>query len=135
MVPIGRFVLDQACRQAASWRDAGHDMRVSVNLSGRQLYDPDLVRYIATTLAETGLPPDRLCLELTESVLMADTARAADMLRSLKALGLEISVDDFGTGYSSLSYLQRFPVDELKIDIVFVAEVADQRDGETWLSP
>ncbi len=123
--PIGLFALDSACRQAGLWQDQGFPVAVSVNLSGRQLADPRLVGQIGAILDERGLPADRLCLELTESILMAESNRAPAALAALKELGLRLSIDDFGTGYSSLSYLQRFPVDELKIDRTFVHDLTD----------
>jgi EAL domain-containing protein (putative c-di-GMP-specific phosphodiesterase class I) len=128
IVPIGRFVLAEACRQAAEWRRQGFDLKVSVNVSSRQVTDPALHGDVVDALDASGLPPDRLCVELTESVLMTDAARAARVLRDLKQLGLEISVDDFGTGYSSLSYLHRFPLDELKIDREFVNGITAHAD-------
>jgi diguanylate cyclase (GGDEF)-like protein/PAS domain S-box-containing protein len=124
IVPIGRTVLQQACRQLARWREQlpGADaLTMSVNVSMRQLFDIDFVDEVATTLQATGLPPDRLVLELTESALAHDAEQARTVLVALKDLGVGLALDDFGTGYSSLSYLHRFPVDVLKIDRSFVS--------------
>jgi EAL domain-containing protein (putative c-di-GMP-specific phosphodiesterase class I) len=117
-------VLGEACRQAAEWGaewGAGRAPRVSVNLSARQLADRDLVEHVTATLRATGLPPDRLALEITESLLMHEVGAAIETLRELKALGVRLHLDDFGTGYSSLSYLKRFPLDALKLDRSFIA--------------
>ena len=126
IVEVGRWVLDEACRAAAAWPapPGGAPLHVTVNVSGRQLVHPDLPAHVAGALAAAGLPPDRLTLEITESVLMHDTAATLAVLRALKALGVRLAVDDFGTGYSSLRYLQQFPVDVLKIDKSFVDGVA-----------
>jgi diguanylate cyclase (GGDEF)-like protein len=125
---LGQFVLDRACRQAVRWAAAGHPLRVAVNVSGRQLLDASFAEQVTRVLAITGLDPRSLCLELTESTLMEDVVRVATALHLLKGHGLSISVDDFGTGYSSLSYLQRFPVDELKIDRSFVNGLGQSDD-------
>jgi diguanylate cyclase len=119
IVPLGEWVLGQACRQTQTWRTEHAQLShlaVSGNLSGRQIAQSDLI----TVVADTGLPPRRLVLEITESVLMADAENAITVLRGLKNLGARLSIDDFGTGYSSLSYLKKFPVDILKIDRSFV---------------
>ena len=121
IVAIGRWVLDEACREAARWTGNGKRPSVSVNLSARELPRPDLVDAVAEALRESGLDPDRLWLEITESVLMDDADLAVEALGRLRELGLHLAVDDFGTGYSSLSYLRRFPVDSLKVDRSFVA--------------
>jgi diguanylate cyclase (GGDEF)-like protein len=132
---IGRHVLREACHQAAAWRaahpDAGLDT-ITVNLSGRELGDPELPGDVAAALADSGLPAECLVLEITETVLMRDTEATIARLCELKALGVRLAVDDFGTGYSSLRYLRRFPVDILKLAKPFVdAMVAD--DDETAL--
>jgi len=123
VVPLGERVLHLACTQTARWR-ARHpqlaSLRVSVNISARQLSDPALVQTVSAALARSGLPATALKLEITESMLMADAKAAAVTLRSLADLGLALSIDDFGTGYSSLAYLTRFAVHELKIDRSFV---------------
>ena len=123
IVPIGAWVLRQACNQAAEWRGAGHDLRIAVNVSALQFGRPDFVDMVAAALAASGLKPSALDLELTESVLMANVDEAAAKMASLKELGITISIDDFGTGYSSLSYLRRLPVDALKIDRSFIADL------------
>jgi diguanylate cyclase (GGDEF)-like protein len=121
---MGISVLADACTQTAEWRAAGFaSMRVAVNLSGRQLADPGLVPDVQRTLAATGLPSSALSLEITESVLMTDPDAAARTLAALADIGVGLSVDDFGTGYSSLSYLRQFPVDTIKIDRSFVADI------------
>ena len=128
VVPLGRWVLAEACARAAGWRAAGAaPVRVAVNVSGRQLAACDaLAADVAAALAASGLPPGALTLEMTESVLMQRTDETLGQLRALKALGVRLAIDDFGTGYSSLAYLQRFPVDVLKIDKAFVDGVADE---------
>jgi diguanylate cyclase (GGDEF)-like protein len=123
IVPIGAWVLRAVCFQAAAWAaDApeGHEMRVAVNLSARQLAHPDLVATVAEALAQSGLPPHLLVLEITESVLMTDRELAVTILHALRSLGVRLSIDDFGTGQSSLGYLKTLPVDSLKIDRSFV---------------
>ncbi|WP_433826534.1 putative bifunctional diguanylate cyclase/phosphodiesterase [Actinoplanes sp. CA-015351] len=121
IVPLGRWVLHEACRQAMEWSNAaGRPLKMSVNVSVRQFDQADLAETVAAVLAETGMPADCLCLEMTESVLMTDTEANLEQLVRLKALGLTLAIDDFGTGYSSLAYLRRFPVDTLKIDRSFV---------------
>ena len=134
IVPLGDWVLRTACTQAKQWLDGGWpELRIAVNLSGRQLRVPDLVERVAATLAETGLPSEHLKLELTESMLMGEGEgeQTVALLHALKALGLRLSIDDFGTGYSSLAYLKRFPIDELKIDRSFVQDIPeDQNDME-----
>jgi EAL domain-containing protein (putative c-di-GMP-specific phosphodiesterase class I) len=135
IVPIGRWVLAEACRQGRRWQLAAprgsSGPTMSVNVSARQLYDPNFARDVAAVLAETGLSPDRLILEITESVLVSNTS-AEDRLHELKALGVRLAIDDFGTGYSNLSYLHRFPLDIIKIDRSFVAKVANT--GESVLA-
>ncbi len=120
--PLGRWVLEEACRQAASWSFscAGNAPAISVNLSAHEFQDPDLVAEIARVLQVTGLAPLRLELEITESALMEDAPATLATLGRLKYLGVQLAIDDFGTGYSSLAYLKRFPVDTLKIDKAFI---------------
>src|SRR5207249_5114352 len=123
IVPIGQWVLEEACQQTRAWQlqFAGErPLVISVNLSGRQLQQPDLIEIVRNALNKTGLPPSCLKLEITESVVMQDAEGTVTTLRGLKALGIQLAIDDFGTGYSSLSYLKRFPVDTLKIDRTFV---------------
>lgn len=125
IVPMGRWVLEQACQQTSRWRDAGllPNMRVSVNLSGRQFEDPDLEADVTRALRDSGLPAEALTLEVTESALIREPRLAAATLEGLRKLGVRIAIDDFGTGYSSLSYLRTFPLDVLKIDRSFVQQV------------
>jgi len=123
IVPIGQWVLEEACRWAQRWQPfsaVGKPLVVSVNLSARQFQHPELLTDIERALRETGLDPRHLKLEITESVVMQDAQATIDTLQALKALGIRVAIDDFGTGYSSLSYLKRLPVDTLKIDRSFV---------------
>lgn len=129
IVPIGRWVLAQACRQAAVWRDESHSVQVSVNVSARQLDHENLLEDVQGALADSGLEPTSLTLEITETALMRDADSTAEQLRKLKALGVRIAIDDFGTGYSSLAYLSQFPVDVLKIDRTFVTGLSDSADS------
>ncbi len=130
IVPLGRWVLHEACRQAVEWSRAGdgRTVKMAVNVSVRQFDRSDLVEVVAGILAETGMPADQLCLEMTESVLMTDTDGNLEQLLRLKALGVTLAIDDFGTGYSSLAYLRRFPVDTLKIDRSFVERLGAVTD-------
>ena len=131
ILPLGRIVLDQACRAARAWQDRfGVPITMSVNLSARQFANPQLVQEVADILRATGLDADRLCLEITESVAVEDVTRTISTLDELKALGVRLAIDDFGTGFSSLTYLKRFPVDVVKIDRSFVLGIdADPVDS------
>ena len=128
ILSIGKWVLEQACAQLPTLATAyeNPDLSVAVNLSPRQVEDPKMVAIVRDTIAQTGIDPRQLILELTESALMDDTA--ADVLRGISALGVRIAVDDFGTGFSSLSYLDRFPIDILKIDRTFICNLGGNGD-------
>jgi EAL domain-containing protein (putative c-di-GMP-specific phosphodiesterase class I) len=130
ILPLGRWVLENACRQARIWRDARPDappLSMSVNLSARQFAQPELVDEVQAILEETGLDPSCLEIEITESILMDQSEAGIRTLRDLRAIGVRLVLDDFGTGYSSLSYLKHLPLDTIKIDRTFVAGL----DGET----
>ena len=130
IMQIGEWVLRQACRDMAQWNADGSSItKVAVNISPQQVMAPSFARTVASALADTGIDPSTLCLEVTESLFLNDTDRAAAVLREVKDLGVQLSLDDFGTGYSSLSYLQNFPVDIIKIDRSFTAKLA--RDHPT----
>jgi EAL domain-containing protein (putative c-di-GMP-specific phosphodiesterase class I) len=120
IVPLGRYVLEQACADAVRWKRAGTPTRVGVNLSLRQLQEDSCVADVAGALARSGLPADDVTLEITESFLADEGERTIERLRGLKALGIRLAIDDFGTGYSSLSRLRQFPIDALKIPKPFV---------------
>ncbi len=129
IVQVGRWVMEEACRQAVEWQAAGLDIpSVSVNLSARQLQSDTLVSDVAATLQNSGLPPACLDLEITESMLMHNADAAIRTLTALKQMGVTISLDDFGTGYSSLAYLKRFPLDAVKVDRSFVQDIAADSD-------
>lgn len=135
IVPIGRWVLREACRQVRAWLDAGLlAVPVAVNISAVEFRRKDFLEGVALILKETGLAPHYLELELTESILMRDAEASISVLKALKAMGLQLAIDDFGTGYSSLSYLKRFPIDTLKIDQSFVRDIATDADDATIVS-
>ncbi|MDP9122792.1 MAG: EAL domain-containing protein, partial [Acidobacteriota bacterium] len=130
IVPIGEWVLRTACKQARAWHaDGFRDLRIAVNLSAVQLQQRSLVASIEAILAETGLDPRYLDLEITESAAMQNLELTVDVLTALRAMGLRIAIDDFGTGHASLMYLKQFPIDALKIDRGFVSDLADGREG------
>jgi diguanylate cyclase (GGDEF)-like protein len=123
IVGIGRWVLETACSDCRAWREAGNDVGVSVNLSGRQLINSDLVDDVRDVLERTKLPPEVVTFELTESIIVTSDEASRSTLEALRALGVRLSIDDFGTGYSSLSYLAELPVDDLKIDRSFISRL------------
>jgi EAL domain-containing protein (putative c-di-GMP-specific phosphodiesterase class I) len=133
IVDVGRWILREACRQAAEWRRAGHSIDMAVNVSGRQLDTDQLIEDVEVALADSGLPPRALTIEITETTLMSNVAETARRLDAIKALGVRIAIDDFGTGYSSLAHLQRFPVDALKIDRSFISGLKHNKEGETLI--
>jgi diguanylate cyclase (GGDEF)-like protein len=129
IVPVGRWVLDRACAQAAKWNAGPDQVVMAVNVSGHQLEQSEFVADVAAALKISGLEPHLLSLELTETAVMQDVERSITRLEQLKATGVRLSVDDFGTGYSSIAYLQRFPIDVIKIDQSFVGRMT-----ESWAS-
>jgi len=132
VIPIGNWVLDEACRQLSVWRRSGYPaLRVAVNVSTMQFERQDWMHTVAETLKKTGLPPSALELEITESVLMTNCEGAASRLKELRNLGVSCAIDDFGTGYSSLKYLQNLPIDTLKIDQSFVRDLDPCSDGQS----
>jgi diguanylate cyclase (GGDEF)-like protein/PAS domain S-box-containing protein len=132
IVPVGRWVLREACRQTQAWLDSGlRAVPVAVNISAVEFRHESFLEGVALILKETGLAPRYLELELTESILMHDAESSASVLEALKAMGVQLAIDDFGTGYSSLSYLKRFPIDSLKIDQSFVRDIATDADNAT----
>ncbi len=132
ILPIGEWVLSTACRQLASWKKAGAPpLRLSVNLSPRQFQSPSLISFVSKVVDESCLAPGRLDLEITESLAMRDTELTISVLQRMKELGVSASIDDFGTGYSSLSYLKTLPIDRLKMDELFVREIASNPMDET----
>jgi diguanylate cyclase (GGDEF)-like protein len=135
IVPLGRWVLREGCRQAKTWQTDGlGPIRIAINVSATELRDPEFVQGVRSILAETGLDPRHLELELTEAVLMQDEQSALEVLRCLKDLDVQLALDDFGTGYSSLSHLKQFPIDILKIDQSFVHELATDSDSNGIVS-
>jgi EAL domain-containing protein (putative c-di-GMP-specific phosphodiesterase class I) len=137
MVEIGGWVLEEACRHAADWWRQWPERRlgISVNLSNRQLLIGDVLGLVAGVLERTGLPPDMLTLEVTESALIEDTVGAAEgLLRDLRAVGVNISLDDFGTGYSSLTFLRTFPINIVKIDGSFVEAIGSRHEDTAILA-
>lgn len=129
IVDIGYWVLQSACEQLKKWRDAGHDVFMAVNLSPRQLKDPDLYNKVKQLLKATGIPPENLELEITESVMMHDLGKNIELMHQLAKLSIKLSIDDFGTGYSSLSYLKNLPIHLLKIDKSFIDDIAKKENS------
>jgi diguanylate cyclase (GGDEF)-like protein len=130
IVEVGRWVLEHACAQCAQWHRAGHEIDIAVNVSARQLDTDELLDDVRDALQSSGLRPESLTIEVTETAIMRNAQETARRLSAVKELGARIAIDDFGTGYSSLAHLQRFPVDSLKIDRSFIAALADGREAE-----
>ena len=128
IVPIGEWVMERACEEAKRWHDAGYPIRIAVNVSGEQFQQSDLVSFTKSVIEKTGITPQLLELEVTESAFMEDIQQTIKTLKELHALGIELAIDDFGTGYSSLSYLRQFPIDRLKIDQSFIRNALNNSD-------
>jgi EAL domain-containing protein (putative c-di-GMP-specific phosphodiesterase class I) len=133
IVEVGRWVLEEACRQAAIWHDGEHPISVAVNVSTRQLETDEFIADVSHALESSGLTPSALTLEITETALMRHPEETARRLHAIKALGVRIAIDDFGTGYSSFAHLKQFPVDTLKIDRSFISQLSENPEGETLL--
>ena len=133
IIEVGRWVLEQACRQGAIWRQDGHPIGMAVNVSARQLDTDDLVGDVRNALSQSGLEASALTLEVTETTLMRNVHETAERLAAIKQLGVRIAIDDFGTGYSSLAHLQRLPIDSLKIDRSFISQLTHTPDGEALI--
>jgi diguanylate cyclase (GGDEF)-like protein len=133
IVDVGRWVLCEACRQGAEWREAGHDVGIAVNVSARQLDRDEFVQEVRDAIEGSGVHPEALTLEITETTIMSNAEETAERLARVKRLGVRVAIDDFGTGYSSLAYLQRFPVDALKIDRSFITRLREDADSETLI--
>jgi diguanylate cyclase (GGDEF)-like protein len=133
IVDVGAWVLKEACAQAAGWQEEGRSLELSVNVSALQLDTDDLIDHVTEALGESGLAPESLTIEITETTLMSDAEETARRLGELKRLGVRIAVDDFGTGYSSLGHLRQFPVDVLKIDRSFISQLSEGGEGEILL--
>jgi EAL domain-containing protein (putative c-di-GMP-specific phosphodiesterase class I) len=133
IVPLGRWVLTEACRQAREWASRYGDAApyVSVNVAPRQLVEPGWLAEVSDVLSRSGLPPNMLQLEITERAVLVDESGASDILRILRDMGVRLTIDDFGTGYSSLSYLRRLPVHGLKIDGSFIRGLGDSDSADT----
>jgi diguanylate cyclase (GGDEF)-like protein len=130
---VGAWVLKEACNQAAAWHAAGREIDMAVNVSGRQLDSDQLIADIESALADSGLDPGALTIEITETTLMRSVEQTVRRLLAIKELGVRIAIDDFGTGYSSLAHLQQFPVDALKIDRSFISGLRNNKEGETLI--
>ncbi|MCE1170912.1 MAG: EAL domain-containing protein, partial [Azovibrio sp.] len=136
IVALGRWMLEESCRQLRQWRErfpAARELSVSVNLSSKQIVHAQLLEHVRGALAQSGLPPTALKLEITESALMQETERAIALLHALKAMGIRILLDDFGTGYSSLAYLHRLPIDTLKVDRSFISHLHEQENDRHFV--
>ncbi len=133
IVPVGSWVMEEACRQCAGWHQAGYEIGMAVNVSARQLDDEEFVGEVEQVLRQTGLDPQALTLEITETTLMRDAEATARRLCAVKELGVHITIDDFGTGYSSLGYLRQFPVDGLKIDRSFISRLTHDQEGRALI--
>jgi diguanylate cyclase (GGDEF)-like protein len=133
IVDVGRWVLCEACRQGAEWRRAGREVGIAVNVAARQLDRDEFVEEVREVLNESGLEPEQLTIEITETTIMANAEETAGRLAAIKEIGVRVAIDDFGTGYSSLAYLQRFPVDALKIDRSFISKMSNDAEGETLI--
>jgi diguanylate cyclase (GGDEF)-like protein len=131
IIDVGAWVLKEACHQGVKWRAAGHPLGIAVNVSGRQLDTDEIVTDVQNVLAESGLEPNALTLEVTETALMHNVEETARRLTAIRELGVRIAIDDFGTGYSSLAYLQQFPVDTLKIDRSFISKLTESPEAGT----
>src|SRR3954452_2222680 len=130
IVPLGGWVVEQACRQAVAWNTANLDLEMAVNLSARQVSHPDTIATIESALRAAKLDPSRLLVEVTESAVVEDAEAAQQALAQLAALGVRIAIDDFGTGYSSLLYLKRYPIQALKVDRTFVSGLGISDDDD-----
>jgi diguanylate cyclase (GGDEF)-like protein len=133
IVEVGRWVLEEACRQGARWREGGRKVGVAVNVSARQLETDQFIGDVRAALTRSGLPPRALTLEITETALMRNPEQTARRLHAIKDLGARVAIDDFGTGYSSFAHLKQFPVDALKIDRSFLSQLSENPEGETLL--
>ena len=136
IVALGRWMLEESCRQLRQWRErfpAARELSVSVNLSSKQIVHAQLLEHVRGALAQSGLPPTALKLEITESAMMEDADRAIALLEALKRTRLKLMLDDFGTGYSSLSYLHRLPIDALKVDRSFVMHMHVRENDRSFV--
>jgi diguanylate cyclase (GGDEF)-like protein len=133
ILDVGKWVLREACRQGAEWHRAGNRLGIAVNVAARQLERDGFVGEVSDALSASGLEPDALTIEITETTIMQNAEETAHRLAMIKELGVRVAIDDFGTGYSSLAYLQRFPVDALKIDRSFISKLRKGTEGETLI--
>lgn len=131
--PIGNYVLKKACHSCKKWNDSGFDYKVNVNLSVVQLLQPDVVEIVDSVLKESGLAPENLTLEVTESLAINDMERMKEILGKIKALGVKIALDDFGTGYSSLNHIREIPFDVIKVDQSFVKDLAEDAYSQSFV--
>jgi EAL domain-containing protein (putative c-di-GMP-specific phosphodiesterase class I) len=129
IVEVGRWVVEESCRQLGEWERKGYRYAISLNVSPKQFSDESFVTEVRNSIKRHGVSPELLDFEITESLLVEDVQEAIDRLEAIKALGCSISIDDFGTGYSSLAYLKQFPIDRLKIDREFVKDYPENDDG------